>query len=156
MLESPADRGRQAITLQVGRGVRRLWRALGYATVSELTLADGRRADIVALGTDASVSIIEIKSSLADFRADQKWPAYRRHCDRFYFALPPDMAIELMPPETGLIIADSYGAAIVREAPEARLNAAARRGLLLRFAQAAAWRLHAMQDPAAGQTGSAD
>jgi hypothetical protein len=156
MLEGPTERGRQAITLQVGRGVRRLWRALGYATVSELILTDGRRADIVALGTDASVHIIEIKSSLADFRADQKWSAYRRHCDRFYFAIPPDVPVELMPPDTGLIVADSYGAAIVREAAHVRLNAAARRGLLLRFAQAAAWRLHAMQDPAAGQTGSAD
>jgi hypothetical protein len=155
MLEDLTDRGRQATTLQVGRGVRRLWRALGYATVSELTLADGRRADIVALGTDASLHIIEIKSSLADFRADQKWPAYRRHCDRFYFAIPPALPIERMPSETGLIIADSYGAAIVREAPQARLNAATRRALLLRFAQAAAWRLHDMQDPA-GRAGAED
>jgi len=135
--------------------VRRLWRALGYATVSELTLVDGRRADIVALGTDASLHIIEIKSSLADFRADQKWPAYRSHCDRFYFAIPPDLPANLMPPETGLIVTDSYGAAIVREAPEARLNGAARRSLLLRFAQAAALRLHDLQDPA-GRAGAED
>ncbi len=148
MLPSPGDGGRQATTLLIGRGVRRLWRALGYATLSELTLADGRRADIVALGADTSLHIIEVKSSLADFRADQKWPDYLRHCDRFYFAVPVDLPSALMPADTGLIVADSYGAAILREAPEARLNAGTRRALLLRFAQAAALRLHDIQDPA--------
>ncbi|QXX75910.1 MmcB family DNA repair protein [Methylovirgula sp. HY1] len=143
----PKD-GRQSETaLLVARGTRRLLRSRRLVTLTELPLASGRRADIVALAPDATLLIIEIKSSIADFRADAKWPDYRAHCDRLYFAIPEEVPPEIMPEDAGLIIADGFGAEILREAPEHRLAAATRRSMLLRFAQAAAHRLHGLSDP---------
>jgi hypothetical protein len=143
----PQD-GRQSETaLLVARGTRRLLRNLKFSSLTELPLASGRRADIVALAHDATVVIVEVKSSIADFRADQKWPDYRAHCDRLYFAIPASVPIEIMPQDAGLIVADGFGAEILREAPEHRLAAATRRALLMRFAHAAAHRLHGLTDP---------
>jgi hypothetical protein len=140
--------GRQSETaLFVARGTRRLLRRLKFATLTELPLLSGRRADIVALAGDGAIHIVEIKSSIADFRADIKWRDYRAHCDRLYFAIPETMPAEIMPPEAGLIIADAYGAEIVREAPEHRIAAPTRRAMLMRFAHAAAYRLHSLSDP---------
>jgi hypothetical protein len=143
----PQD-GRQSDTaLSICRGTRRLLRNLRFSTLTELPLASGRRADIVALASDATILIVEIKSSIADFRADLKWPDYRAHCDRLYFAIPDDVPTAIIPADAGLIIADAFGAAILREAPEHRLAPATRRALLMRFAHAAAHRLHGLSDP---------
>jgi hypothetical protein len=143
--------GRQSETaLQIARGVRRLLRARGYASVTELPLLDGRRADIVALAADGALLIVEIKSTVADFRADQKWRDYAAHCDRLYFAISDTMPREIMPDEAGLIVADRYGAEIVREAEARMIAPATRRGVLLRFAIAAADRLHRLVDPNGG------
>jgi hypothetical protein len=143
----PRD-GRQSETaLLIARGTRRLLRARKFATLTEMPLASGRRADIVALAQDSTLLIVEIKSSIADFRADSKWPDYRAHCDRLYFAISEEIPPEIMPADAGLIIADGFGAEILREAPDHRLAAATRRSMLLRFAHAAAHRLHALADP---------
>jgi len=131
----------------IARGVRRMLRARGFSTVTELPLLDGRRADIVALGADGSLLIVEIKSSVADFRADHKWRDYAAHCDRLYFAIDPDLPAGIMPTDAGLIVADPYGAEIVREPEPQRLAPATRRAVMLRFAQAAADRLHRLVDP---------
>ena len=140
--------GRQSETaLVIARGVRRLLRARGYSTVTELPLLRGRRADVVALNGDGALLIVEIKSSVADFRADRKWRDYAAHCDRLYFAIPSEMPAEIMPEETGLIVADAYGAEILREAPARAIAPATRRAVMLRFAQAAADRLHKLADP---------
>jgi hypothetical protein len=136
------------------RGVTRLLMQQGFAALAEVSLANGRRADLMALGRDGEIRIIEIKSSLADFRADQKWPEYRDYCDRFYFAIPHDFPDEIIPAEAGLILADSYGAEIQRHAPEHRLAPARRRAVLLRFAQVAADRLHGLSDPDSGFGGT--
>lgn len=143
----PAD-GRQSPTaLAVARGSTRLLHSLGFSVVSELPLASGRRADLVALGGDGEVWIIEIKSSLADLRADQKWMDYRLHCDRLFFATVVDVPREIFPQDAGLIVADAFGASIVCEAPEHRLIPARRRNVMLRFAHASALRLQALIDP---------
>jgi hypothetical protein len=141
--------GRQSETaLLVRRGVQRLLRAHGVTSVTELTLPSGRRADVVALSSHGRIDIIEIKSSIADFRADEKWPDYRRHCDRLFFAIPPQVPVTIIPAGVGLIVADCYGAEILRDAPAHRILAAAtRRAVLLRFAQVAAQRLHDFHDP---------
>jgi hypothetical protein len=140
--------GRQSdMALAIARGTRRLLRNLRFSTLTELPLASGRRADVVALAADGTIIIVEIKSSLADFRADQKWPDYRAHCDRLYFAIADNLAPEIMPEDAGLIVADAFGAAVLREAPEHRLAAATRRAMLMRFAHAAAHRLHGLTDP---------
>jgi hypothetical protein len=143
----PQDGRQSDMALAVCRGTRRLLRNLQFSTLTELPLASGRRADIVALAADATVVIVEIKSSIADFRADAKWPDYRAHCDRLYFAIPADVPVAIMPEDAGLIIADAFGAAILREAPAHRLAPATRRAMLMRFAHAAAHRLHGLSDP---------
>jgi len=144
---APAD-GRQSPTaLAVARGTARFLHALGYCVVSELPLPSGRRADLVALGGDGEILIVEIKSSVADFRADQKWIDYRLHCDRLFFATTLEVPSAIFPEDAGLIVADAFGASIVNEAPEHRLVAATRKSVMLRFAQAAALRLQALADP---------
>ena len=148
ILALPVD-GRQSETaLAVARGTSRLLLQLGFSCVSELPLASGRRADLVALGGGGEIWIVEIKSSVADFRADQKWMEYRLHCDRLFFATTMDVPCEIFPPDTGLIVADAFGASIVCEASEHRLPAATRKSMLLRVARAASLRLQSLADPA--------
>ncbi len=148
IVETPPVDGRQSPTaLRVARGVRRLFHSHGHSTVTELPLLSGRRADVVALGPDGSFAIIEIKSSIADFRADSKWPDYLQHCDRFYFAIPAEVPAEIIPKSAGLIVADAYGAMILRESDASKMSAATRKAILLRFARAAADRLHRLADP---------
>jgi hypothetical protein len=143
----PVD-GRQSPTaLVIARGTTRLLHSLGFSVVSELPLASGRRADLVALGGGGEVWIVEIKSSIADLRADQKWIDYRRHCDRLFFATTLEVPCEIFPPDTGLIVADAFGAEIVCEAPEHLLHTATRRSMMLAFARVAALRLAALADP---------
>jgi len=143
----PVDRRQSPTALAVARGTARFLRALGYSVVSELPLPSGRRADLVALGGDGEILIVEIKSSVADLRADQKWMDYRLHCDRLFFATIVDVPREIFPADAGLIVADAFGASIVGEAPEHRLAAATRKTVMLRFAHAAALRLQALADP---------
>lgn len=143
----PVD-GRQSETaLMIARGTRRLLRSLGYSTLTEMALPSGRRADIVALAPGGWLHIIEIKSSIADFRADGKWQDYRAHCDQLFFAVSDNLPAGMIPEDAGLILADAYGAEIVRGAPEHRLAPATRRAMLIRFAQSAADRLHGLGDP---------
>jgi hypothetical protein len=146
-LQLPVD-GRQSETaLRVARGTARLLHAHGFCVVSELALPSGRRADLVALDTGGEIWIVEIKSSVADFRADQKWPDYRAHCDRLYFATSVEVPCEIFPPDTGLIVADGFGAEFHCPAPEHRLPAATRKSMMLLFARAAALRLQSLADP---------
>ena len=146
-LEIPVD-GRQSETaLRIARGTARLLHALGRCVVSELPLPSGRRADLVALNAGGEVWIVEIKSSVADFRADQKWQDYRAHCDRLFFATCMEVPCEIFPPDTGLIVADAFGAQLMCEAPEHRLPAATRKSMMLIFARAAALRLQSLVDP---------
>jgi hypothetical protein len=143
----PRD-GRQSPTaLLVARGTQRLLLSLGLSCIAELGLASGRRADLVALRDDGEIWIVEIKSSVEDFRVDQKWPDYRLHCDRLFFATAQHVPLEIFPDDAGLILADSYGAAVIREAPEHRLHAATRRSMMLAFARTAALRLQVLADP---------
>jgi hypothetical protein len=136
--------------LALARGVCRVLAQLGYASLVEFPLANGRRADILALGKTGDLIIVEIKSSVADFRADRKWASYREFADRLYFAVPSQFPALLIPEECGLIVADSFGAAVLREAVLQPLAPARRRALTLRFALAAATRLRRHLDPDAG------
>lgn len=143
---NPLADGRQSQrALLVRRGVQRLLGEMGAVVLPELPLATGRRADLVALTGKGDIWIIEIKSSIEDFRVDRKWPDYRLHSDRFFFASHPDVPSEIFPQECGFILSDGYGAEILRDAPEHRLAAATRRALLLRFARAGAARLTAAE-----------
>ncbi len=133
--------------LKIARGVRRMFAASGYSTVCEMILPDGRRADLVALAPDGSIEIVEVKSSLADFRADRKWRFYLEFCDRLYFALDENTPQHVVPDDAGLIVADEFAATILRESQTNPIAAARRKSMILRFARHAADRLHALQDP---------
>ena len=135
------------MALAISRGVRRHWYALGWSSLCEVTLANGRRADVVGLASDGSIAIAEVKSSVADFRSDLKWHEYGPFCDRFWFAVGPEFPQSILPETCGILVADSYGAVEVRPPLFEKLVAARRRAVTLRFAQAAAQRLHRMEDP---------
>lgn len=146
--EMPVD-GRQSQTaLTIARGTMRLLLSHGFTCVSELPLPSGRRADLVGIGRSGDIWIVEIKSSVADFRADQKWMDYRMHCDRLFFATTVEVPCEIFPRDTGLIVADGFGGEIVCEAPEHRLTAPTRKVMTLRVAQCASLRLQSLIDPA--------
>src|SRR2546430_10670414 len=134
----PVDGRQSATALAIARGTTRLLHAHGYSVVSELPLPSGRRADLVALGAEGTLWIVEIKSSIADFRADQKWMDYRLHCDRLFFATTTEVPCDIFPPDTGLIVADAFGAELVCAAPEHRVPAAARKSKLPAFPRAPA------------------
>jgi hypothetical protein len=151
-LEIPASAlkpdGRQSETAAaIQRGVGRLLRAHDYAMLTEFTLASGRRADVIALSPKGMLWIIEIKSSPLDLKVDLKWPEYRDYCDHFSFAIPQTMDADLIPVDAGLIIADQWGAEIVRAASVHPLHASRKRSVYMAFARVAAQRLHGLWDP---------
>jgi hypothetical protein len=135
----------------LARGVCRALDQLGYASLVEFPLVNGRRADILALGKGGDLAIVEIKSSVADFRADRKWPTYRDFADRLYFAVASGFPSVLIPDQCGLMVADAFGAAILRDGPATPLSPARRRALTLRFGRIAAARLRRLIDPDAGR-----
>lgn len=139
---NPLVDGRQSSNaLMVRRGVERHMGKLGYSSLAELSLVSGRRCDLICLSPKGDFVIIEIKSSIEDFRVDKKWPDYVDFCDRFYFATHAGVPSEIFPENAGLIIADAYGAEILRESDSDRLSSARRKALLLRYARAATNRL---------------
>ncbi len=129
------------------RGVRRALALRGFASLTEFRLAGGRRADVLAMDGTGTVVIVEVKSGVADFRSDLKWPEYRDWCDAFYFAVDDAFPTDLIPAACGLMVADAYGAEILREAPVRALAPARRKTLILRAALAGAGRLHRIEDP---------
>ncbi len=146
--QTPAVDGRQSGTAAaVQRGLCRLLKAHGFAVLTEFTLATGRRADVAALKPDGTLWIVEIKSSPEDYFVDVKWPEYRAYCDALYFAVPTTLDTAILPEDAGLIVADSYGAEILRPAPTHTLLAARRKAVTVSFARVAAQRLHGLWDP---------
>lgn len=143
---NPLADGRQSErAMIVRRGVQRLLGALDIHALPEIALPGGRRADLVALTRKGDLWIIEIKSSVEDFRVDRKWLEYRLHCDQFFFATHPDVPAAIFPEDAGFILSDGYGAEILREPPEHRLPPHLRRQMTLRLARAGAARLLAAE-----------
>ena len=133
----------------LSRGVGRLFKHLGFDSLTEFTLSTGRRVDIVGMNSKGKIAIAEIKISVADFRTDQKWPEYMDFCDQFYFAVPLEFPVEILPEGSGLILADAYSGDIIRTSiiNSKPLHASRRRELTLRFARVAANRLRRWEDP---------
>ena len=150
MTDAPAEP--LALRLLLARGIGRALAQRGYASLTEVSLANGRRADVMGLGRAGELVIVEVKSSVQDFRNDVKWPEYREFCDRFYFAVPEDFPREAIPEDCGLIVADGLGAAVLREAPVLALSAARRKAVILRFALLGSERLRRLLDPASEDT----
>ncbi|MBS0491133.1 DNA repair putative endonuclease MmcB [Phenylobacterium sp.] len=131
---------RPEITANVTRGAARLLVDLGYAPLAEVTLPNGRRADLMALSPKGELAIIEVKSGIEDYRVDRKWHEYLPFCDRFAFAVAPEFPQHILPEEPGLIVCDSFGGAVLREAPATPLAPARRKALTIAFARLAAMR----------------
>lgn len=138
---------RPDITLAVCRGACRLMRQSGRTVLRELPLPDGRRADIMAIAGSGELTIVEVKSSIEDWRVDQKWPDYLAWCDHLYFAVPVDFPQSLIPEEVGLIVADAYGGEILRHPARCPVTAARRKALLIDCARLASERLARLEDP---------
>lgn len=131
---------RPEVTVEVTRGAARLLVGLGFAPLAEVSLPNGRRADLMALGPKGEVAIVEVKSSLEDYRVDRKWGEYAPFCERFYFAVAPEFPRHILPEGPGLIIADGFGGAILTDSPHIALAPARRKALTLAFARLAAMR----------------
>lgn len=134
----------------LARGVGRLLHGHGYVSVEEFVPARGLRVDVMGLGPRGELWVVECKSSRTDFQCDAKWQGYLDWCDRFFWAVDSDFPAELLPQDTGVMIADAFDAEIVRMAPEDRLAPARRRVLIQKFAEHAALRLRALRDQGAG------
>ena len=140
--DNPFVDGRQsARALTIRSGVERYFTDAGWATLPELTLPTGRRADLVALSAKGQICIVEIKSSVADMRADTKWPQYRDYCDELVFATLADVPANIFPSDAGFMIADSHGAELMKSAATEKLAPARRKLIHLAFARASAQRL---------------
>ena len=131
---------RPETTQSVTRGAARLMADMGYAPLLEVCLPNGRRADVMALGPRGEIAICEVKSGVEDYRVDRKWHEYAPFCDAFYFAVAPEVPDGILPDEPGLIVADGFGGAVVREAPLSPLAPARRKALTLAFARLGAMR----------------
>jgi hypothetical protein len=138
---------RPDITIAVCRGACRLMRQSGHSVLVEMPLPDGRRADIFAVGPEGGLTIIEVKSSIEDWRADVKWPDYHDWCDLLYFAVPVDFPQPVIPEEIGLIVADAYGGEILRHPARRPVAGARRKALLIDCARLASERLARLEDP---------
>ncbi len=141
---------RQDTGRRLARGVIRYLRHLDFVAIEEFSPAPGLRVDVMAIGPKGEIWIIECKSGLADFRSDRKWQRYLEYCEQFFWAVNEDFPRDVLPPNTGLILADAYDAEILRGdpgAPHRQMHAARRRKLTLRFARVAADRLTAICDP---------
>lgn len=146
ILQNPLVDGRQSDrAMMVRRGVQRLLGEMGAHVLPEISLASGRRADLVALTRSGDLWIVEIKTSVQDLRVDRKWPSYRAYCDRLFFATHPGVPAAIFPEDCGFILSDGYGAEMLREAPKHRLSAATRKAMVLRLARAGAARLLAAE-----------
>lgn len=148
------DGGDPAIcAADVARGVTRMLLRHDLTTMGEVPLDGGRRADLMAIDARGQLVIVEIKVSRADLLGDGKWPDYLAHCDRYYWAVPAGFDLSplngpaFLPERTGVIVADRYDAAIVREAHTTPLPAHARKRCTLAFARRAARRLTGLIDP---------
>jgi hypothetical protein len=141
------ERIQELLAQRLARGIARSLTARGFATLTEFMLLSGRRVDVIAVNGAGQTIIVEIKSSVADYRADQKWTEYLEFCDVFYFAVPVDFPREILPEDCGLMVADDYGAEVIREAPALVMNGSRRRAQTLRLALTAMQRLGRMNDP---------
>nr|WP_166462001.1 MmcB family DNA repair protein [Paracoccus alkanivorans] len=134
---------------RLARGVARMLRSMDHAVLTEFTPKRGLRVDVISLGPKGELWIIECKSCRADFASDRKWQGYLEWCDRYFWAVDADFPQELLPEQSGLILADPYGAEILRMSPETRLAGARRAKVTRDFARAAALRLQGSIDPLA-------
>lgn len=133
----------------IARGVCRLLASHDFSCLEEFVPSRGMRMDVMALGPKGELWCVECKSSRADYASDSKWQGYLEYCDRFFWGVGPEFPIDLLPEETGLILADAWGGEIVRMPEVSRLSGARRKAVTLKLARDTARRLMALRDPGA-------
>lgn len=131
----------------LARGTLRYLRSINFLGLEEFVPKPGRRVDIIAIGPKSEIWIIECKSSREDFNSDNKWQEYLEWCDKYFWAVPNDFPTEILPPDTGLIFADPYGAEMITDSPHKPLSPARRKKLLLKVARNSLERLSRFTDP---------
>ncbi len=142
------DARQSPTALKVQRGIMRFLRQThDLSSFAEVSLANGRRCDIIGVGRRGEIWIIEIKSSVEDFRVDQKWHEYKDFCDQFFFAKPSELDGSIFPESEGLMVADAHGAEILRPAAKIVLPTARRKAMMLKLARLGAQRVHNLMDP---------
>jgi len=135
--------------IPLARGAARLLEQMGYAPLTEFSLATGRRVDVFGIGKEGGLIAVEVKSSREDFLSDGKWPEYLDYCDLFYFAVPEAFPQILLPDDHGLMCVDAFGGAVLRPAAASLVKPARRKAMLARFGRTAAQRLRQTVDPTA-------
>ena len=133
----------------LARGMARHLAGLGFVSLEEFPPIKGLRVDLLALGRKSEIWIIECKSSREDFMSDEKWRNYLPWCDQYFWAVPTDFPVDILPEQTGVFWADGYDAELMRDAPISTLSPARRKSIIHRFARRAARRLALLRDPAA-------
>ena len=133
----------------LARGMARHLTGLGFVSLEEFPPIKGLRVDLLALGRKSEIWIIECKSSREDFMSDEKWQNYLPWCDQYFWAVPTDFPVDILPEQTGVFWADGYDAELMRDAPISTLSPARRKSIIHRFARRAARRLAVLRDPAA-------
>ena len=133
----------------LARGMARHLAGLGFVSLEEFPPIKGLRVDLLALGRKSEIWIIECKSSREDFMSDEKWQNYLPWCDQYFWAVPTDFPVDILPEQTGVFWADGYDAELMRDAPISTLTPARRKSIIHRFARRAARRLAVLRDPAA-------
>ena len=133
----------------LARGMARHLAGLGFVSLEEFPPIKGLRVDLLALGRKSEIWIIECKSSREDFMSDEKWHNYLPWCDQYFWAVPTDFPVDILPEQTGVFWADGYDAELMRDAPISTLSPARRKSIIHRFARRAARRLAVLRDPAA-------
>ena len=132
---------------KIARGVMRHFSQMGLPSLSEYSPVRGLRVDVIVLAPSDEIWIVECKSSKIDFKSDKKWQNYLEWCDRYFWAVDSDFPKDILPFDTGLIIADSYDAKILIESPLNKLPAARRKKIVRSMASTACNRLAACTDP---------
>ena len=135
--------------ISLARGAARLLASMDLAPLLEFTLKTGRRVDVFGIGPSGELVAVEVKSSRQDYLSDRKWRDYLDYCDQFYFAVPEDFSLDLLPDDCGLMRVDAYGGAVLRPAPLHPMKPARRKAVMARYARAAALRLRRLEDPEA-------
>ena len=133
----------------LARGMARHLTGLGFVSLEEFPPIKGLRVDLLALGRKSEIWIIECKSNREDFMSDEKWQNYLPWCDQYFWAVPTDFPVDILPEQTGVFWADGYDAELMRDAPISTLSPARRKSIIHRFARRAARRLAVLRDPAA-------
>ena len=70
------------------------------------------RADLMEVTKENRLIIYEVKSSMADYRSDNKWQGYLKHCELLYFIAPTKVAKvikEETPSNVGVYATNEFG-----------------------------------------------